>query len=73
MENQPAMVHSKIQFFYTNWAKLSDQIVVGCSDKYLAAIDLSDGSILGRFRGFGDGNLALAGEQLLVVDGKGCS
>ena len=61
----------RIQFFYTNWAKLTDRIVIGCTDKYLAAIDLDDGAILGRFRGFSNGNVVLAGDKVLLVDGRG--
>ncbi len=64
--------HSRdLQFFYTNWLKWSDDIVIGCTDKYLAALDTRDGSLLGRWRGYGNGNVAIAGNRLLVVDGKG--
>jgi outer membrane protein assembly factor BamB len=61
----------KLQFFYTNWLKLSDQIVVGCTDKYMSAIDIDDGTVLGRWRGFGDGNSLLVNGNLLVLDGRG--
>ena len=52
----------KLQLFYTNWAKVTDRIIVGCTDKYMAALDVSDGTILGRWRGYGDGNVAIAGK-----------
>jgi len=61
----------KLQFFYTNWLKIDDQIVVGCVDKFLAAINIEDGKILGRWRGYSDGNVLKIGNKLLVLDGKG--
>ncbi len=61
----------RLQFFYTNWLKLNNQLILGCTDKYLAAVDASDGRILGRWRGYGDGNVTYTGGKLLVLDGKG--
>ncbi len=61
----------KIKFFYTNWTKVSDRIVVGCTDKIMVALDVEDGSTLGRWRGFADGNVTVIGDELFVLDGKG--
>lgn len=61
----------KLQYFYTNWIRLADRMILGCTDKYLAAFDVRDGSVLGRWRGYGDGNLVIAGRHLLLLDGKG--
>lgn len=62
----------RLQFFYTNWIKLNDQVVIGCTDKYLAAVDIDSGEVLGRWRGFADGHvLSCQDNQLLVLGGKG--
>lgn len=61
----------KLQLFYTNWLLLNKDVIVGCTDKYLAALDTRDGTILGRWRGFNDGNIVMANSRLLILDGKG--
>lgn len=60
-----------LQFFYTNWVKVTDRVVVGCNERFLAAIDTKDGSVLGRWRGYGNGNVTLANDKLVVIDGRG--
>ncbi|MEL7496734.1 MAG: PQQ-binding-like beta-propeller repeat protein [Planctomycetota bacterium] len=62
----------RLQFFYTNWAMLSEDTVVACTDKYLAVFDSTSGQVLGKFRGFGDGNLVkLDDDRLLILNGTG--
>lgn len=61
----------KLQYFYTNWLKLNSQVAIGCTDSFLASFDVNDGSILGRWRGFSDGNVAKTRNGFLVMDGKG--
>ena len=56
-EDDEWRIHEKwfvpnVKFVYTNWAMLADGVAVGCTDKFLAAIDVNDGFILGRWRGF---------------------
>ena len=62
----------QLQLFYTNWIKVDDRVVLACTDKYLGAVDWKTGKLLGRFRGFGDGNLVqIDKDRLLLIDGKG--
>ncbi len=61
----------RLQFFYTNWVCIGDRIVLGCTDKFLAALDVNDGTILARWRGFGDGNIVMAGNVIVLLDGRG--
>lgn len=61
----------KPQFFYTNWLRLNDRVIVGCTSQYLAAIDIETGELLGRWRGFSDGNIVRAADKLLIVGDKG--
>lgn len=69
---KPIWYQRQLQFFYTNWFKLDQRIVLACTDKYLAAFDAKTGQILGRFRGFADGNLVrTANQEILLLDGKG--
>lgn len=64
--------HSRrLQFFYTNWAKLNDDVLISCNEKFLTAVNLEDGNILGRWRGFGDGNLMIVPGGIWVLSGKG--
>jgi outer membrane protein assembly factor BamB len=60
-----------LQFFYTNWTLTAERIIVGCDDKALLAIDGADGKVLGRWRGFADGNVIQFQDGMIVVDGKG--
>lgn len=63
---------SKLQYFYTNWVKLSENIGLGCNDKYLAAFDLATGNILGRWRGFSDANIVACEDgRYLLLGGSG--
>jgi outer membrane protein assembly factor BamB len=67
----------RAQFFYSNWTTVnttvqgSPNLIIGVADKLLVAIDIDDGSIVGRWRGFADGNLAKTGNLIFVVDEKG--
>lgn len=65
--------HSRpLQYFYTNWVKVSHQIGLGCTDKYLAAFDLQSGALLGRWRGFSDGNILNCNDgRYLILGGNG--
>ena len=59
-----------VQFFYSNWSRF-ENIILGCSDRLTMAFNAEDGSVLGKWRGFTDGNLVRAGGTLLLLDGKG--
>ena len=59
------------QFFYTNWMMLNDRIALGCTDLYLAALDTTNGKLIGKWRGYGDGNLIRSGKHILALGGKG--
>ena len=62
----------RTQFFYTNWLGLADELVAACTSKYLTVFRASDGKRLGRWRGFGDGNILLRNKNsLIVLNGKG--
>lgn len=61
----------KSQFFYSNWCLLEPNMILGCDSQFLIAIDADNGSLLGKWRGFGDGNLVRDGNSLFIVDGKG--
>lgn len=61
----------KVQFFYTNWLMLDQDTLLGCTDSFLAAIDVKSGKVVGRWRGFRDGNVLHCGDDVWVVDGKG--
>lgn len=58
------------QFFYCNWVR-RENTLWGSDGSLLMAIDLLTGKTTGRFRGFNDANLLLAGDQLLVFHGDG--
>ncbi len=63
-----------LQFFYSNWMVLNgfeNLIAIGCTDKYMAAFDCDTGKTLGRWRGFGDGNIIKTTAGLLIVNGWG--
>lgn len=60
-----------LKFIYTNWTRLPSGIVVGCTDKFLAAINVNDGTILGRWRGYYHGNVTAAGQALFALGGRG--
>ena len=62
---------SRANFFYTNWIMGDQQTAIGCTDGFLAAINTKTGELLGRWRGFSDGNLVRVGNQILLLDGKG--
>jgi outer membrane protein assembly factor BamB len=61
----------KVKFFYQNWLKLTEDFVIGCNDKFLAVIDLRDGSLLGRWRGFADANLVSIDGGMIALTGQG--
>jgi outer membrane protein assembly factor BamB len=61
----------QIEYFYGNWLRWSDDIVIGCTEAYLAAIDVAQGTVLGRYRGYGKGNVSRTRDQLIVVNGEG--
>lgn len=62
----------RLEFFYTNWLMLDSNLAAICSDKFLTVFDVQTGNVLGKFRGFGNGNLVRINEtQLLALDGKG--
>lgn len=58
------------QFFYCNWVR-RDDVLWGCDGSLLIALDLTTGELLGRFRGYNDGNVLLCKDQLLVLHGDG--
>ncbi len=62
---------SRADFFYTNWMMLDERTAIGSTDSFLAAIDTNTGELVGRWRGYSDGNLVRVGAQLLLLDGKG--
>jgi outer membrane protein assembly factor BamB len=61
----------RLEFFYANWLRIDDRIVLGCNDRGLTAFDLRDGSTLGKWRDFEDGNLIRTGDGLLIMDKHG--
>jgi len=61
----------KVQFFYSNWARINNDLVLGVADGLLVAMKVSDGTIAGKWRGFVDGNLARVGKVVYLVDGRG--
>ena len=61
----------KLNFFYSNWAKLTDGKVIGCLENFLVLFDSKTGEIEGRWRGFSNSNLLLTNREVLVIDGKG--
>jgi outer membrane protein assembly factor BamB len=61
---------SNEQFFYCNWVRRGN-VLWGNDGNLLMTIDLITGKTIGRFRGFNDANLLLAGDQLLVFHGDG--
>ena len=61
----------RVQYFYSNWAMVDADIVLGVADGLLVALKISDGSIAGKWRGFGDGNIGRVGDQIFLIDGKG--
>ena len=62
----------KLQYFYTNWIRLTDRVGLGCTDKYMAAFDLETGELLGRWRGFSDGNVVACNDgRYFVLGGHG--
>lgn len=68
---EEAWHNRRLQFFYTNWLQLTDQVVLGCTLQYLAAFDVRSGEVLGRWREYRDGNLLQVGNRLQLLDGKG--
>lgn len=60
-----------LKFIYTNWTKLPSGIVVGCTDKFLAAINVNTGNIMGRWRGYYHGNVTAVGPSLFALGGRG--
>lgn len=62
----------KLQYFYTNWIRLTDRVGLGCTDRYMAAFDLETGELRGRWRGFSDGNIVACNDgRYLVLSGNG--
>ncbi|HBE70329.1 MAG TPA: hypothetical protein DDW52_19445 [Planctomycetaceae bacterium] len=61
----------RIQFFYTNWIMLQSTIALGCTEQYMTAFDVLSGEQLGRWRGFGNGNVLKLSDEVLVLGGKG--
>lgn len=61
----------RVNFFYQNWLKLSDEFAIGCTDKFLAIIDTRAGSMVGRWRGFADSNLNTVEGGLIALTGNG--
>ncbi|GAB5401777.1 MAG: hypothetical protein Aurels2KO_00080 [Aureliella sp.] len=61
----------RLQFFYTNWTMLRPTIAIGCTEQYMTAFDVRSGEQLGRWRGYGNGNLVRCGNDVLVLGGKG--
>lgn len=62
---------ARADFFYTNWMMLDEQTAIGSTDNYLAAIDVTTGELVGRLRGFSDGNLLVVDGRILLLDGRG--
>ncbi len=58
------------QFFYCNWY-MQDDIVIGCNDKLLVALDASSGDRVGRWRGYENSNLVVSGKRVVILDGEG--
>ncbi|MFK7736359.1 MAG: PQQ-binding-like beta-propeller repeat protein [Pirellulaceae bacterium] len=63
----------RLQFFYTNWTMLNSTIAIGCTEQYLTAFDVRSGEQLGRWRGYGDGNIVRLESELWILGGKGQS
>lgn len=61
----------RVQYFYSNWALINPDLVLGVADGLLVALNITDGSIAGKWRGFADGNMARIGNQIFLVDGRG--
>lgn len=61
----------RVQFFYTNSRVVGSHSMIGCIDQFLTWIDTTDGSILGKWRGFNDGNLLAVNDSLFVLDARG--
>ena len=62
---------ARADFFYTNWMMLDEQTAIGSTDNFLAAIDVTTGELVGRLRGFSDGNLLEVDGRILLLDGRG--
>ena len=61
----------RVQFFYCNWMTSGEDTVIACNDKLLFGVDTSAGKILGRWRGFGNGNLISDGKTIMLLHGDG--
>ncbi|MEQ1903826.1 MAG: PQQ-binding-like beta-propeller repeat protein [Pirellulaceae bacterium] len=61
----------RVTFFYQNWLKLEENLVIGCTDKFLAVIDTQNGTMIGQWRGIADANLLSADGGLLALTGTG--
>ncbi len=61
----------QLGFFYCNWLRLDDQTAIGCTDKYMAAFDMNSGKMLGRWRGYGNGNIIKVNGSLVTINGNG--
>ncbi|MEM9944278.1 MAG: PQQ-binding-like beta-propeller repeat protein [Planctomycetota bacterium] len=70
-ETQTVWTNPRMKFFYTNWIALDRNISLGCTENYLTAFLNQSGQQLGRWRGFGDGNLIAGVDSCLLVNGKG--
>lgn len=61
----------RVQFFYTNWMKLDNRTIIGCSDQFLVTLDITSGKLTGKWRGFTDGNILRSGSRLAILGGRG--
>ncbi|MEM7477559.1 MAG: PQQ-binding-like beta-propeller repeat protein [Planctomycetota bacterium] len=61
----------RLQFFYTNWMMLDDQLTFGSTANYLAVFEASTGNILARLRDFRNGNVIQTKDDYLLLDGTG--
>lgn len=61
----------RVQFFYCNWMTSGKSTVIACNDKLLFGLNASTGKILGRWRGYGNGNLVSDSKTVMLLHGDG--
>ena len=58
------------QFFYCNW-HLLNELIIGCNDKLLVALDSDSGKRVGLWRGYENSNLVVSDGRIIILDGEG--